>query len=323
MFKISDVFDKISFFMFFCAVFCAVVAYSGSVVAEMRGIVAVINDDVLTDSDLKNRMHLVMVSSGLPDTREIRTKLVGQVMGNLINEQIMLQEAEKYGIKVGQQEIDNGFAQIAMQNNMDVEKFKNMLGRVNADLDSMFHQVKAQLAWGKVVKARLRPRIVISERDIDDALERIRAKIGTTEYFVAEIYLPVDDAKKEKSVKKLANGLVQEIRSGKAKFFKLAQQFSQAAGSANGGNKGWVNEAQLSEELLQVLKKTGKGKVTSPIRAIGGYYILLLRDKRILSEDTVPSREQIEFGIGSERMDRLQRQHLMDLRRASYIDIRL
>ena len=198
-----------------------------------------------------------------------------------------------------------------------------MLKRVNADVSSIQQQVRAQMAWGKVVQARLRPRVVISERDIDAALERIRAKIGTTEYLAAEIYLPIDEGTKESQVKKLGNQLVQEIRSGKASFFKLAQQFSQAAGASNGGDIGWVNEAQLSDDLLQGLKKIGKNKVTSPIKTADGYHILLLRDKRTLSEDTIPSRDQVKYSIGTERMDRLQRQQLMDLRLASYIDIRL
>jgi len=198
-----------------------------------------------------------------------------------------------------------------------------MLKRASVNTSSMTQQIKAQVAWSKVVQARLRSRVVISERDIDDAIERMRAKIGTTEYLAAEIYLPLDGAAKEQQVRKLARGLVQGIRSGKASFFKLAQQFSQAVGAAGGGDKGWVNEAQLSDELLKALKTAGKNKVTNPIKTVNGYYILLMRDKRTLSEDTIPSREQIEYGIGNERMDRLQRQRLMDLRLASYIDVRI
>ena len=206
---------------------------------------------------------------------------------------------------------------------MPSDQFKAMLKRIKVDLSTMYRQVEAQLAWGKVVQSQYRPQIVISSRDIDDTLERIRTKIGTTEYLAAEIYLPVDGATNDEQVKKLANQLAREIRAGKATFFKLAQQFSQAAGAVNGGDKGWVNEAQLSEPLLQALKTLGKNQVTKPIKTINGYHILMLRDKRTLSEDTIPSSEQIKYNIGTERMDKLQRQRLMDLRLASYIDVRL
>ncbi len=297
--------------------------FSQTVVAKTHSIAAVVNDDIISNDDLVKRIKLVMSSSGLPNTKETRQKLTRQVLGNLINEQLMLQEAEKYGFEVDQKEIDNGFAQIAKQNKMSMDQFMAMLKRVGADISSMNRQIKAQVAWSKVVQGRLRSRVVISERDIDDAIERIRGKIGTTEYLAAEIYLSIDDAAKEQQVRKLARKLVQEIRSGKVSFFKLAQQFSQAAGASSGGDKGWVNEAQLSEELLQALKTAGKNKVTNPIKTVSGYHILLKRDQRILSEDTVPSRQQVEYSIGTERMDRLQRQRLMDLRLASYIDVRI
>ncbi len=326
--KLAIYIRNCAFFIALCCVVCFVeiatlTCFAQRVVAETHGIVAVVNDDVITNTDLSKRVRLVMASSGLPNTQEIRRKLTRQVLGNLIDEQLMLQEAEKYGFEVSQKEIDNGFAQIAKQNKMSTEQFMAMLKRVGVDISSMTNQVRAQIAWSKVVQAKLRPRVVISERDIDDILERIRGKIGTTEYLVAEIYLPVDGANKEQQIGKLARGLVKEMRLGKASFFKLAQQFSQAAGAVSGGNKGWVNEAQLSDELLQALKTAKKNKVTDPIKTIDGYHILLLRDKRILSEDTIPSREQIKYNIGTKRMDMLQRQRLMDFRLTSYIDVRI
>tara|TARA_R110001592_G_scaffold29350_7_gene106573 strand:- start:16573 stop:17475 length:903 start_codon:yes stop_codon:yes gene_type:complete len=291
--------------------------------AATQEIVAVVNDAVISDSDLNKRMRLIMVSSGLPNTSEIRQKLTQQVLGGLINEQLMLQEAKKFNIEINQADIDAGFAQIAQQNQVQPEQFMAMLKRSGIDVSTMIQQVTAQVAWGKVVQSRLRPRINISERDIDDALERIQSKIGTTEYLAAEIFLPVEDPKQDGQTRKLANNLVYEIKSGKASFFKLAQQFSQAAGSMNGGDKGWVNEAQLSEELLKPLESAQKNQITAPVKTLDGYHILFLRDKRALSEETVPSRQQVEYSIGNERLDKLQRRHLMDLRLASFVDIRV
>ncbi|MFP4098598.1 MAG: peptidylprolyl isomerase [Alphaproteobacteria bacterium] len=291
--------------------------------AQTQSIVAVVNDDVITQSDLSKRIRLVTSSSGLPPTAEVRQKITQQILANLINEQIMFQEANRFNFSATQEEIEEGFAQIAKQNQKSPQEFTRMLEQMGVDLSTMERQIEAQILWGKVVQHQLRPRVVISERDIDDALSRIEMKIGTTEYFVAEIYLPFGDAEEKSQVRNLANELVREVRNGKASFFKLAQQFSQAAGAANGGNKGWVNEAELSDPLLNALKNTGENQVTNPVEVPNGYHILLLRDKRTLSEDTVPSREQIRYNMGTARMDRMQRQYLMDLRLASYIDIRL
>ncbi len=322
MIKMVRTVSVVSMFLALCALYVPQIT-TGSANAATQEIVAVVNDAAISDSDLEKRMRLIMASSGLPNTKEIRKKMMPQVLSGLINEQLMLQEAEKYNLEVDSAAIDAGVAQIAQQNKMDPSQFVAMVKKSGIDISTMRQQVKAQVAWGKVVKARIRPRIVISERDIDDALERIKSKIGTTEYLAAEIFLPIENKKEVAQVSKLANGLVYEIKSGKASFFKLAQQFSQAAGSANGGNKGWVNEAQFSPSLLNGLKSLKKNQVTNPIKTLDGYHILFLRDKRTLSEDTIPSREQVEYTIGSDRLEKMQRRHLSDLRSASFVDIRV
>lgn len=322
MIKMVRTVFAVSMFLALCSLYIPQVV-TGSANAATQEIVAVVNDAAISDSDLEKRMRLIMASSGLPNTKEIRKKMMPQVLSGLINEQLMLQEAEKYNLEVDSAAIDAGVAQIAQQNKMEPSQFVAMVKKSGIDISTMRQQVKAQVAWGQVVKARIRPRIVISERDIDDALERIKSKIGTTEYLAAEIFLPIENKKEVAQVSKLANGLVYEIKSGKASFFKLAQQFSQAAGSANGGNKGWVNEAQFSPSLLNGLKSLKKNQVTNPIKTLDGYHILFLRDKRTLSEDTIPSREQVEYTIGSDRLEKMQRRHLSDLRSASFVDIRV
>lgn len=291
--------------------------------AAMQEIAAVVNDAAISVRDLEKRMKLIIVSSGLQNTKEIKQRIAPQVLGSLVNEQIMLQEAQKIEITVSEEDIEAGITQIAKQNNRDATQFKKMLKSSGIDIGTMRDQVKAQIAWSKFIQARLRPKVVISERDVDSTLERMRSKIGTEEYRIAEIFLPVDTPKQEAQVKQLANRLVSEIRSGKASFPKLAQQFSKAAGSTNGGDLGWVQDMQMGDKFLEAVKKIKKKQVTSPIKMPTGYHILFLRDTRTVSEDTMPSRDQIFYSLGNERLDKLQRQHLFDLRAASFIEIRV
>ena len=323
--KVKILFRRLFVALVLCSLLGTSQSYLGAkpVYANTQQIVAVVNEDAISDSDLEKRLRLIMASSGIPNKAEIRKKLVPQVLDGLINEALMMQEAVKLGIKVDPKEIDGGIAQVAAQNNLKPEQFLGMLKRGGIDVTTMRKQIEAQLAWSKVVQAKLRPRVTISERDIDDALERIKAKVGTTEYLAAEIFLPVEQPENQTRVKKLANDLVYQIKTGKAAFFKLAQQFSQAAGSTNGGDKGWVNEAQLPEELLKGLGSIKKNQITDPIKTLDGYHIMFLRDKRALTEENIPSRQQVQYNLGTERLGKLQRRHLMDLRSASFVDIRV
>ncbi|MBI1302104.1 MAG: rotamase [Alphaproteobacteria bacterium] len=291
--------------------------------ATMQEIAAVVNDTAISMSDLEKRLRLIIVSSGLQNTNEIKQRIAPQVLGSLVNEQIMLQEAKKIDISVSDEEIEAGIEQIAKQNSRESAEFKKMITSSGIDIVTMRDQVRAQIAWSKFIQARLRSKVVISERDVDATLERLRSKIGTEEYHIAEIFLPVDAQKQEAQVKQLANRLVSEIRSGKASFPKLAQQFSKAAGSTNGGDLGWIQDSHMGDQFLEAVKKIEKKQVTNPIKMPTGYHILFLRDTRTVSEGTMPSRDQIFYSLGNERLDKLQRQHLFDLRAASFIDIRV
>lgn len=303
-----------------CALFsCAFINVAAAAVQE---IVAVINDDAISARDFHKRMKLVMVSSGLPNNKEIRERIKPQVLGSLINEKIMVQEARKINMEVTQEEIEEGFAKIAAQNNTTSDKFKSMMRKGGIDITTMYAQIEAQVAWSKVVQKRLRPKVIISERDIDDAYNRTKSKIGTKEYLAAEIFLPVDDVKKENQVKQFSSRLVKEVKSGKASFFKLAQQFSKSAGAMNGGDKGWLHEAQISDDILAALQSIKKNQISNPVKTLSGYHIFFLRNTRILSEDTMPSRDQIYYNLGAERLEKLQNRHLMDLKAAAFIDVR-
>lgn len=291
--------------------------------ARTEGIAAIVNEDAISMSDVEDRMKLIVVSSGLPDNKEIRDKLTAQIVGVLIEEQIKMQEARRMEINITQEEIDQGFASIAQQNKATPEQFREMVTRAGFNIETMNRQIEAQLAWNKVIQQKIRPQITITDTDVENYLERINNNKGKTEFLAAEIFLPVDDVKGDSETQQLANRLVGEIRSGKAPFYKVAQQFSQAAGASQGGDLGWVQQGQLPEELDAVVSTLKKNDVSAPIRTLRGYHILMLRDMRSTSSETMPSRDQIISTLGLERMERMQRRYYLDLKAAAFIDNRV
>jgi peptidyl-prolyl cis-trans isomerase SurA len=117
--------------------------------------------------------------------------------------------------------------------------------------------------------------------------------------------------------------LSSDIRGGKASFMKVAQQFSKAAGAASGGDLGWIQQGQLPDELDSVLPRMQEGGVSKPIRSLSGFHIMLVRKKRVISEETIPARDAVRQAIGLERLDRLQRQYFLDLKSSALIENRL
>lgn len=309
-------------FVLFCSALLILFAPL-NVYAREESIAAVVNQDAISMTDFTERMKLIAISSGLPNTPEIRAKLTPQIISSLIEEQLMIQEARKRNLTVTDADIERGFAELASQNKTDPAQFKKMITGSGIDINTMKRQISAQLGWSKVIQKVMRPQVTVTDADIDDEISRISASKGKQEYLLAEILLPVDGDSNEADVKQLADKLAIEIRNGKAPFSKVAQQFSKAPGASKGGDLGWVQEGQLQQELDSVIKTLNEKDISNPIRTASGYHILLLRGKRALSDESMPSREQVMSNIGLQRLDRMQRRYLMDLKTSAFIENRV
>lgn len=288
-----------------------------------EGIAAVVNEDAVTTSDVYDRLKLMIVSSGLPNTPDIQERLKSQVLNMLIEESLQTQEAQQQNITITAEDIASGFATIAQQNNMEPERFKGLLQKDGIRLRTLENQIRAQIAWGKVVQRKLRPQVEVSESDIDERQQFLEASLGKAQYHVAQIFLPLDAGQPEAEIQALAQRLTREILENRAPFPQVAQQFSQEAAAARGGDLGWVQEGQLPDPLNALLSTMKEGDLSQPVRSLTGYHILLLRGKRIVQPDNIPNREQIMQQIGTERLDRLQRRYLMDLKAEAFVERRV
>lgn len=285
------------------------------------GIAATVNKDAISEADLGERMKLILISAGLQNTAENRDKARAQALNSLIEEQLKIQEADRQGLSVTPEEVGTGFEAIAQQNNLDAESFSKMMAQQGLPKSTLLNQIKSQISWSKVIGKVLRPQIEVSENDINAKLERIKSNMGKTEYQVSEIFLPVNSGDEETKTQQLATKLIEEIKKG-ARFSVVAAQFSKAASAENGGSMGWVQEGDLPKELDVVIKSLSVGQISPPIRGLSGFYIMALQDKRLITQETLPSEDEVLNAIGLERLDRLQQRYLSDIRSAAFIDKR-
>lgn len=242
-------------------------------------IAAVVNDDAISLLDVSMRIRMVIVSSGLQDTPEIRQRLMPQVLRGLIDEQLKLQEAERLNVTVPPEQINAQLNKLAQQNNMTLQQFETVLNRNGILLETVASQIKAELSWAQLVRRRLGPSAAVSEDEIDAALANIVENQGKPEYLVSEIFLAIDSPDQEQQIRLIAERLIEQIRRG-ADFEAVARQFSQSATAATGGDIGWVRPGQLDERLDSVLQEMNPGQISGPIRDTSGFHILMLRDQR-------------------------------------------
>ncbi len=284
------------FFPVLCLAIALVVTAPSLSRAQIEGIAAVVNDDVVSFTDLRDRMAIAIGASGLQDNEEIRNRLQPQVLKILIEEKLKLQEAERLEIDVSDEEIAQELGVMAQRNNMNADQFRAMLNARGIPFRSMEDQIRADVAWRKVVQARLNRQVTISTDDIAMRRDQLRQQQGQTSYLVQEIFLPVENPAQDEQVRNLALRLVEEIRNG-APFVAVAAQFSQGVGAQNGGNLGWVQPGQLAPELDEVLPRIGLNRLSPPIRTREGWHLLAIRNIREAAgmENSTVSLKQLVF----------------------------
>jgi len=284
-------------------------------------IVALVNDNVITAIDLAVRTEIVIAQSGVQDTPETRQRLRPQVLRALIDDHLRQQAADKEGVSVPQDRIDERMSQLAQNNNMSLDQFREALRHNNLDPNWLEDQIRTEIAWGMLVNRKFRSGIVITDADIDAAERRLREDAGKTEYRLAEIFLSVDDPNETETVRESADRLIEQLKKG-VDFAEIARQFSQSATASNGGVLGWVAPGDLPQEIASAVQTLQPDTIAGPIRSEGGFHILKLLDRRQVAESGGQTREEISNRIMRDRLDNMARGYLRELRRSAYVDIR-
>ncbi|HEX3431228.1 MAG TPA: peptidylprolyl isomerase [Rhizomicrobium sp.] len=252
---------------------------AGSVVHHGDGVAAIVNDSVISDYDLRQRMALFIATSGVKPSADSLNTIRDQVLKQLETEQMQLMEARKDNVSVSSGDVDKAINDILKSNNLTMDQLKSVLSQGGVDIATLRSQISVQIAWSKLVQDQLGDRVHIAPEDVDAELARIKQAANKPRYLVSEIFQAVDSPEQDAKVQKGMSDLYNQIQLG-APFSSVARQFSQNPTAAQGGDLGWVQAGQLPPELEKRLTTMNVGDATEPIRAAGGYYILELRDKQ-------------------------------------------
>lgn len=248
---------------------------------EIMRIAAVVNDQVISIYDLAARINIVVAASNLLDAPELRRQIAPQILQKLVNEHLQTQEALRLNLTVTDSDVKNTLTRIERNLGVGQGGFEKFITSRNLDREAAVQQVKAEIAWGKVVSARLRSKISVGEDEIDEVLNRLKNSKGQPENRIAEIFLAITSPDQEEKITQTANNLIEQLRKG-ANFSSIAQQFSQSATAAVGGDIGWVISGQLPKPIGQSISLMKEGEISAPIRTFDGLHIIKLVDQRFV-----------------------------------------
>jgi peptidyl-prolyl cis-trans isomerase SurA len=247
-------------------------------------IVAVVNGEVITSSDVDNRARLFALSTGLPMTQDVLDRLKPQITRLLVDEKLRMQEIQRRKIVVPDQSIADAIKEIESRNGMGTGSVRQRLSAGGVALRTLIDQLRTQLGWNQVLREQLADQLKVTDADVADQQRLQAGLVGKPEYRVGEIFIPVEDPAAQADAQRFAETVIGELRAG-APFGVVAAQFSQNQTALQGGALGWVQPNQLDPEVARLITEMPVGAVSNPVRVAGGFSIVTLQAKREIGRD--------------------------------------
>jgi peptidyl-prolyl cis-trans isomerase SurA len=257
-------------------------AVAQSAGGSVNSIVAVVNGDVITRSEIESRRRLLALSAGV--TGDAGAQGGDQILRLLIDERLRIQELSRRRILVTDQDIASSVANIESRNGLPQGGVVQNLRRAGIEPRVLYDQIRAQIGWARLLRGMLGEQANIPEAEANEFLAAQRARLGEPEFLVSEIFIPVENPGQEAQVRRFVTDVIQRLRQG-VPFPMVAAQFSQSQTAVQGGAMDWMTADRFDPEVAKILRQMPEGAISNPIRVPGGFEIVLLRDKRISGRD--------------------------------------
>lgn len=249
----------------------------------LRKATAIINGEIITDTDIEQRLNLVLAAnSGRIDDAE-RNRLRVQVLRNLIDEKLQIQEARNNQITISDEEVNQTFNRVSQNFKRTPAEFEAFLKTNGSSAASLKQQIRGELSWNRLLRRRVEPFVNVGDEEVKAIIDRLKAAQGSEEYRVGEVFLSATPENRDE-VMANARRIAEQVRGG-ASFIAYARQFSEASSAAVGGDLGWLRAEQLPGALAETVKNLKPGQIGEPIDVPGGITIVALIDKRQIGSD--------------------------------------
>ncbi|HEY5101907.1 MAG TPA: peptidylprolyl isomerase [Steroidobacteraceae bacterium] len=247
-------------------------------------VAAVVNDGVVLSSELDEQVGAVTERMRaqkleLPPQNVLRQ----QVLERLVLEQIELQRAEKAGMKIPDEALNNALQEVAQQNHIALSKLPEALAAQGIDYPSYRISMRKELTLSLLRQRDVLQRISITPREIDQYLEKQKnAPSAASEYNVSHILIAVPQAATPNELEtagKRADEVYERAKAGED-FGKLAVAFSNSQDALEGGALNWRKGTELPTFLTDTVLKLKPGEVAQPLRTPTGFHIVKLNEMR-------------------------------------------
>ncbi len=244
-----------------------------------EGVVALVNDSLITSFDLRQRMLLLVAMTQLQPTEENLPAIQRQALNALIDERLQAQELARYELRLTDEDVEAEIEEMARQSGVTARDYYEYLAEIGVQPETLREQIRVQEGWRILVQGRYINRARVSRTQVQQTLDRLASVAAREQYLLGEVYLEASRVGGMQRAMDGANQLVQQMLQG-APFQAVARQFSAAPSAESGGDAGWVVLDDLRPELRTAVQQMEPGQLSRPIQVQDGVYILFVRDRR-------------------------------------------
>jgi len=297
----------------FCAITGSADAATGPVVVDR--VVAVVNDDIITMSDLQREMQKHT------DITDERLMLEG-----MIDRKLQMVAAKRSGIDVTERELTDGIGDIMKRNNMTTGQFEQALAKEGLTLEQYRAELREQMTLSRLFNKYVRTGLAV-----DDAEARAFYEKNAKQYFLPEEvkvrHLVVAVPEKAsparvKAAQEKAAALMERLRTGED-FIRLIREHSESPTAKQDGDLGFLQRGQAIPELEEAAKNLKPGEYAGPVRCDDGFHIIRVEDIRTPVRPFEKVKEEITRTLFEQKMENTYRTFLQTLRSESHIENRL
>jgi peptidyl-prolyl cis-trans isomerase SurA len=283
--------------------------------AHAQAVVAMVNGEPITNSDIEQRMKI----GALQGKRFADRKAA---LEELINDKVKIKEAKKFGLDLSGTELDNSFASMGQRLKMSQDQLIKMLEGNGIRPDSLKAKIKADIVWSQLVRGRFQQSLMVGEKDVLSAIETKGGDAKPDEnfqYTLRTIVMVVPRG----SGAGLADNRRREAEALRGRIQSCAEAVSIFSAMRDAAIRPPVvkTSGDLPSALRATLDKTPIGQLTAPETSSRGIEMVALCDRKASKADT-PQERETRDKLFQDRFEAKSNQYLKEVRRSALIEYR-
>ncbi|MFA0440163.1 peptidylprolyl isomerase SurA [Vibrio sp. 10N.286.49.C2] len=255
---------------------------------ELDRVRIVVNDGVILQSDIDSATK-TLFANAKKNNQELPSQdiIQEQILDKLILEKLQLQEAERIGVRIDDNRLEDTLKDIAKNNKQTVEELRQTVTEEGLSWGSFREQIRDEIAASEARNAMVRQRINILPAEVDNLAEILAQESNATvTYKIRHIQLRFNDGEDKNEVEAQAKDIVAKLNNGED-FSTMAYTYSKGPKALEGGDWGWMRKEEMPTIFADQIKMQTKGSIIGPFRSGVGFHILKIEDVKGLETVSV------------------------------------